>query len=465
MLDMAVRTSTGNIAPEVAKIGASIGAVAAADASSALTLASSKSAVFYQATAPTNPQSGYSLRSGDIWFSNDTTTNCPDSNCKGHTADGNGNPQVGTYPHRALYWAHRWNGSAWVDGAGQQTIIASEIAAGAIIASKIAADALQTSDYAETSPEDGPTLGAKMVANTTYPDWAANTAYVTGDIVATPSGKLYVCIASGTSATSSGKSAWSSGTSYALGDLVLYSNQLWESLSGTGNQNKTPDRVLTPNWWRHRGHTTNGPDGLEVITLGGGQVVLWPYMIRDGDAGTGCAWRPYAQLRAGGAGLQLGKYTVGSLWQSRLAVSHGRILRSSGTMVHGSLGWYGDGVRRALECPPAGSSAANFTSVSNVGGRTGVTGMRIYLAWTLGELDHSSGVLVASVNMSWIPQGSTVTTQMIPIVLSDQTTAADPYIDVGFLSALPDTWTSPFSVDNWVLDIQVMWNPSTLLYL
>lgn len=111
------------------------------------TLASSKSAVFYSALAPSNPTSGYTLRTGDVWFSTDTTTSCPDSSCKGHTADATGDPQVGTYPHRALYWSHRWSGTAWVDARATQTIITSELAAGVIVASKIATDSLRTTTY------------------------------------------------------------------------------------------------------------------------------------------------------------------------------------------------------------------------------------------------------------------------------------------------------------------------------
>lgn len=117
-------------------------AAAQADASSALTLAGSKAAVFYQASPPTNPQGGYTLKVGDLWFNTDTTTNCPDTSCKGHTADSNGAPQVGTYPHRGIYWVHRWDGSAWKDAGPQALLIASEIAAGAITADKIAAGAI-----------------------------------------------------------------------------------------------------------------------------------------------------------------------------------------------------------------------------------------------------------------------------------------------------------------------------------
>lgn len=134
---------------------------AQADATAGIALATSRNRAFHQAAAPSNPTGGYALVAGDLWFSTDTSTNCPDSNCKGHTADANGDAQVGSYPHRALYWPHKWTGSAWVDTGGQQLIIASEIAAGAIIASKIAADALQTSNY--TQDGNGyPTAGAKL---------------------------------------------------------------------------------------------------------------------------------------------------------------------------------------------------------------------------------------------------------------------------------------------------------------
>jgi hypothetical protein len=112
---------------------------AQATADAALTLAGSKTKVTHAATPPGSPATG------DLWFSTDTSTNCPDNNCKGHTADANGDPQVGAYPHRSPYWAHRWDGSAWVDADGAKLVIASEIAAGAIVADKIAAGAISAS--------------------------------------------------------------------------------------------------------------------------------------------------------------------------------------------------------------------------------------------------------------------------------------------------------------------------------
>jgi hypothetical protein len=150
-------------APSITEIpdGAITGAMLDATTSSQLALAGSKTAVFYQAAAPSNPTSGYALRTGDLWFSTDTATYCADSACKGHTVDGTGAANVGAYPHRALYWQHQWNGSAWTDGKGVQLVVASEIAAGAIVASKIAADALQTSNYAEDG-SGNPTAGAKL---------------------------------------------------------------------------------------------------------------------------------------------------------------------------------------------------------------------------------------------------------------------------------------------------------------
>ena len=146
-------------------------------ADQALTLAGTKARVYYQAAAPT----GGTYVAGDLWFNTDTTTNCPDSNCKGHLADSNGDPVVGSGVHRGLYWCHRWNGSAWVSAETQALIIASEIAAGAVVASKIAAGSidatkvatgaltaatiqagqLKTSNYAEDG-SGNPTAGAKL---------------------------------------------------------------------------------------------------------------------------------------------------------------------------------------------------------------------------------------------------------------------------------------------------------------
>jgi hypothetical protein len=100
--------------------------------------------VFYENTPPTGNAAG------DIWFNTDTTTACPDLNCKGHAADASGNPLVGSYPHRGKYWAHKWTdlGSsvfAWRTAETEALVIASEIAAGAIVADKIAANAVNTS--------------------------------------------------------------------------------------------------------------------------------------------------------------------------------------------------------------------------------------------------------------------------------------------------------------------------------
>lgn len=110
----------------------------------ALILAGSKTAVFHQNAAPTNPQSGYTLRAGDLWYSTDTATVCPDLTCKGHAADAAGAPLVGSYAHRGIYWAHRWTGTAWASVETQALIISSEIAAGAIVADKIAAGTITT---------------------------------------------------------------------------------------------------------------------------------------------------------------------------------------------------------------------------------------------------------------------------------------------------------------------------------
>lgn len=119
-------------------------------------LASSKTAVFYSDAPPSNPTGAYYLRAGDIWFNTDTTTYCADSNCKGHTADVDGNAEVGSYPHRCLYWAHRWTGAAWVDAKTVQTIIASEIAVGYLSAltadlGDITAGSITLNTYTESS--------------------------------------------------------------------------------------------------------------------------------------------------------------------------------------------------------------------------------------------------------------------------------------------------------------------------
>jgi hypothetical protein len=134
---------------------------ASADPAAAVAIANAKSATFYQASAPANPTGGYMLRSGDLWFSTDTTTNCPDANCRGHTLDAAGEPNVGTYPHRTAYWPHRWTGTAWTDTEHQAQLVASDIAAGSITADKIAAGQLKTGNYAEDG-SGNPTAGAKL---------------------------------------------------------------------------------------------------------------------------------------------------------------------------------------------------------------------------------------------------------------------------------------------------------------
>jgi hypothetical protein len=134
---------------------------AQAAAASAAVLAGSKTKVFHADAAPTE-----GMQDGDLWFSTDTVTNCPVAACKGHTLDGSGAPNVGGYPHRAMYWPHRYATNAWVDSERQALIVASEIAAGAIVADKIAANVLKTPNYAFTGTEGGAnevaTAGAKM---------------------------------------------------------------------------------------------------------------------------------------------------------------------------------------------------------------------------------------------------------------------------------------------------------------
>jgi hypothetical protein len=142
-------------------------------AQQALVLAGSGTNVTHAATPPATGTAG------DLWFNTDTTTNCPDSNCKGHTLAANGTPNVGTYPHRGIYWVHRWNGSAWVDAERQALIAAGEIATGAIVADKIAANAitagkieanaLKTSNFASTGSgaSEVATAGSKMQADGT----------------------------------------------------------------------------------------------------------------------------------------------------------------------------------------------------------------------------------------------------------------------------------------------------------
>jgi hypothetical protein len=100
------------------------------DADSAITLAGSKTRVFYQTTTPT------ATAVGDLWY--DTTV------------DGNS---------RISYRPRRWSGTAWDLVDAPALIVASEIAAGAIVADKIAAGELKTSNYAQDG-SGNPTAGA-----------------------------------------------------------------------------------------------------------------------------------------------------------------------------------------------------------------------------------------------------------------------------------------------------------------
>jgi hypothetical protein len=129
-------------------------------------IAMGKNASDVMAAPPTSP----APVAGDVWFNSDTTTNCPDSNCQGHTL-ASGTPQVGSFPHRKLYWPHAYNGSAWKDNCGAQAIVAADIVAGAVTAAAIAAgsitadrlsaNAIQTTNYAEDG-SGNPTAGAKL---------------------------------------------------------------------------------------------------------------------------------------------------------------------------------------------------------------------------------------------------------------------------------------------------------------
>jgi hypothetical protein len=156
-------------AQAVAAQASSDASAANTNASNALTLAGSKTKAFYQASAPTNPASPNQLNDGDMWFSTDTTTTCPDSACLGRNTTGAGGGLIsGVGPHRYTYVPHRWSssGSAWKGDVSNKLIIASEIAAGAIVADKIAANVFQTSNYTNsgtvgTSGEVALT-GAKM---------------------------------------------------------------------------------------------------------------------------------------------------------------------------------------------------------------------------------------------------------------------------------------------------------------
>lgn len=190
---------------------------AQADATEALTLAGSKTKVTYAATPPGSPATG------EVWFSTDTTTNCPDDNCRGHITNGGPVADVGDYPHRALYWPHRWDGAAWKDAGGQQLTITSELAAGAVVADKVAGNVFQTSDWAQDA-NGVPTAGARMISASAAP-------------------------------------AWSSATTYASAALVSSGGDVYRSLQGS-NTNHAP--ASSPTWWALQPTLQVEPGGLQI---------------------------------------------------------------------------------------------------------------------------------------------------------------------------------------------------------
>jgi hypothetical protein len=122
--------------------------VAQGAADGALTLAGSKTKAFYSGAAPlpADHVAPNDLKLGDLWFSTDTGTTCPDTTCLGRPTAGVSGPLItGAGVHRYLYVPHRWDTSgtpAWKGDVGTKLVIASEIAAGAIVADKVAANAI-----------------------------------------------------------------------------------------------------------------------------------------------------------------------------------------------------------------------------------------------------------------------------------------------------------------------------------
>jgi hypothetical protein len=169
--------------------GASAASGALMDAGRALALAGSKTKVFYTAAPPTDPGGDNALRAGDIWYSTTVSDGCPDADCAGHVYVSSDNqiPQTGVgVLHRSKYWAHEWTSVAWRDAKGQQMLIASEIAAGAIVADAIAANAItagkieanalvgkliKTSNFAESGGgvSSGVIMDGTAVSDTTPP--------------------------------------------------------------------------------------------------------------------------------------------------------------------------------------------------------------------------------------------------------------------------------------------------------
>jgi hypothetical protein len=123
------RTLFNNCANARQALVAAVTQNARARGDNAGTSAGYRNRVFYANSPPTAGSSpdGYPLVEGDLWFNQDTTTACPDSNCWGHLFNTSVSPPVprtgSGIPHNAVARPHRYTGTAWVD-AGDRTYAA-----------------------------------------------------------------------------------------------------------------------------------------------------------------------------------------------------------------------------------------------------------------------------------------------------------------------------------------------------
>lgn len=130
-------------------------------------LTTSKNAFTRSATPPGSPVTG------DLWSNSDTTTNCPDNACKGHTETG-GTLNVGAYPHRKTDWIHRWDGSAWVDAQAADKILANELVVSSLSAisanlGEVTAGTALFGGYTEDANGVPNGTGAKVFGNPSGP--------------------------------------------------------------------------------------------------------------------------------------------------------------------------------------------------------------------------------------------------------------------------------------------------------
>jgi hypothetical protein len=489
-------------AANAASVAAAIATNAADVANQGLTLAGSKSAVFYQTTAPTNPQGGYPLRVGDIWF--DTTTFVDSDSIT-----------------KIKYDAYRWDGDSWEPAESTKLIIANEIAAGAIVASKIAAGAV-TADKLTVGVG-----GGNLVRNSSFEDGVGTTHGWAVYDLAGVGAILSSFTDPGIHGSKVAKVAWTSGTPNRIGLYTYYSTMTvggkaagvqyrkniwyvfacWALAGGTANGvgkvalrwNTDPDEIipvaqplLISTEYRRTivkfRWTTNDPpselfidghDGADVGT--NGYFYFDGIQVAEGDVATSYAPRTDEILPDGvdaamivnGAivadkiaanAITAGKIAAGEIKTSNYAESGGSPtagakLDHTGTALKVAPGNFQLGARFLSEF----GTAAAMGQVTATGGTPSVTGLNLASAsyWNAG-LGANSGLEITFTNAL---KGTTPPVVMaIPLSVSTHANWSWGYVSgVGSAGA----WTgvklvaidAPAAAGNagWVNDLTAAW--------